>query len=43
MFTYQRIYNRTFPTPLFINAMTGGSDQAKTINYRLALLAKHFD
>jgi isopentenyl-diphosphate Delta-isomerase len=37
------IFNRTFPTPLFINAMTGGSDQAKTINHRLALLAKHFD
>ena len=37
------LFNRTFPTPLFINAMTGGSDQAKTINYRLALLAKHFD
>ena len=37
-----QMFNRTFPTPLFINAMTGGSDQAKIINHRLALLAKHF-
>lgn len=36
------LFNQTFPLPFYINAMTGGSAQAKTINQRLAMLAKHF-
>jgi isopentenyl-diphosphate delta-isomerase len=37
-----KLFNQTFPFPFYINAMTGGSAQAKTINQRLAMLAKHF-
>jgi len=37
-----RLLNQTFPLPFYINAMTGGSDQAKALNERFALLAKHF-
>jgi len=33
----------TYPLPFFINAMTGGSKQAREINEKLALLAKHFN
>jgi isopentenyl-diphosphate Delta-isomerase len=36
------LFNHLFPYPLYINAMTGGSEQAKTINHRLALLAREF-
>ncbi len=37
-----QMFNRRFPLPFFINAMTGGSDQAKTLNERFARLAKHY-
>ena len=37
------IFNQTFPLPFYINAMTGGSDQAKMLNERFAMLAKHFN
>jgi isopentenyl-diphosphate delta-isomerase len=37
------IFGQKFPLPFFINAMTGGSQQAKTINQRLAQLALAFD
>lgn len=33
---------KKFPLPFFINAMTGGTQQAYEINEKLALLAKHF-
>ena len=36
-------FNRTFKSPVYINAMTGGSDQAKIINQRLAMLAKELE
>ncbi|MFW6298092.1 MAG: type 2 isopentenyl-diphosphate Delta-isomerase [Bacillota bacterium] len=32
----------TFPLPIYINAMTGGSSQSETINRRLAMLARHY-
>ena len=35
--------NKTFPLPIYINAMTGGSDKAKEINYKLALIAKKYN
>lgn len=34
--------NHTFPLPLYINAMTGGSEKARDINYKLALIAKKY-
>ncbi len=34
--------DQTINVPIYINAMTGGSNQAKTINERLAALASHF-
>jgi isopentenyl-diphosphate Delta-isomerase len=37
------LFGQKFPLPFFINAMTGGSQQAKTINQRLAQLALAFD
>lgn len=37
-----QLLNQTFPLPFYINAMTGGSDQAKALNERFTLLAKHF-
>ena len=37
-----QMFNRRFPLPFFVNAMTGGSDQAKTLNERFARLAKHY-
>lgn len=37
------IFGKTFPYPIFINAMTGGSENAKKINERLAMLAKAFN
>ncbi len=37
-----RVFDRVFPTPLYINAMTGGSEQAKQINQSLASLANVF-
>jgi isopentenyl-diphosphate delta-isomerase len=40
--TVIHLFDRVFPLPFYINAMTGGSDQAGTINGRLAQLAKHF-
>jgi isopentenyl-diphosphate Delta-isomerase len=36
------MFNTSFPLPFFINAMTGGSEQAGKINQRLARLANHF-
>jgi isopentenyl-diphosphate Delta-isomerase len=36
------LFNRTFPYPFYINAMTGGSQQAGILNQRFAKLAKHF-
>jgi len=36
------IFDQKFPLPFFINAMTGGSEQAKVINQRLAQLALAF-
>lgn len=36
------LFNRTFPLPFFINAMTGGSEQAKLMNERFAHLANTF-
>jgi len=36
------LFNRVFPTPIYLNAMTGGSDQAKVLNERFARLAHHF-
>jgi isopentenyl-diphosphate delta-isomerase len=36
------LFDQVFPLPFYINAMTGGSDQAAIINSRLAQLAKHF-
>jgi isopentenyl-diphosphate Delta-isomerase len=38
-----RALGRVFPHPLYINAMTGGSDRAKEINRKLALLANACD
>lgn len=35
--------NHTFPLPLYINAMTGGTKRAKEINEKLAIIANHFD
>lgn len=37
------LFNQTFPYPIYINAMTGGTQQATMINKGLALLAKHFN
>lgn len=37
------LFDRTFPYPIYINAMTGGTEQAYTINKKLALIAKHFN
>ncbi len=37
------IFQKRFPLPFYINAMTGGSEQAKTLNERFAMLAKHFN
>jgi isopentenyl-diphosphate delta-isomerase len=36
------LFNRTFPYPFYVNAMTGGSQQAGTLNQRFAKLAKYF-
>ena len=36
------MFQKRFPLPFYINAMTGGSEQAKTLNERFAMLAKHF-
>jgi isopentenyl-diphosphate delta-isomerase len=36
------MFEKRFPLPFYINAMTGGSEQAKTLNERFAMLAKHF-
>lgn len=36
------LFNQKFPLPFYINAMTGGSEQAKGLNERFAMLAKHF-
>lgn len=33
---------RAFETPIYINAMTGGSAHAEQVNRRLAMLARHF-
>ena len=36
------LFDRTFPYPFYVNAMTGGSEQAGKLNQRFARLAKHF-
>ncbi len=36
------MFQKRFPLPFYINAMTGGSEQAKSLNERFAMLAKHF-
>jgi isopentenyl-diphosphate delta-isomerase len=36
------LFDRTFPYPFYVNAMTGGSDQAGKLNQRFARLAKYF-
>jgi isopentenyl-diphosphate delta-isomerase len=37
------LFNRSFSTPFFINAMTGGSEKSKKINHDLAEVAKACD
>lgn len=37
------LFNKHLPTPLYINAMTGGSKKAKQINKKLAQLAAQFN
>lgn len=37
-----RYLNQDFNFPVYINAMTGGSEKTKVINSRLAKVAKHF-
>jgi isopentenyl-diphosphate delta-isomerase len=37
-----KLFNRSFPSPIFINAMTGGTLSAHRINERLAKLAEVF-
>ena len=36
------IFDQTFPTPIYINAMSGGSNLSKEVNEKLSLLASHF-
>ncbi|WP_125604544.1 type 2 isopentenyl-diphosphate Delta-isomerase [Lapidilactobacillus bayanensis] len=38
----QMLFNRPINYPIYINAMTGGTNQALTINQKLAQLAAHF-
>ncbi|MFW5865354.1 MAG: type 2 isopentenyl-diphosphate Delta-isomerase, partial [Candidatus Izemoplasmataceae bacterium] len=37
------LFNQTFPYPIYINAMTGGTEKAYAINKSLAQIAKHFN
>ncbi len=37
------IFGQKFALPIYINAMTGGSEKTKTINERLALIAKYLN
>lgn len=37
-----RFLKQSFPLPIYLNAMTGGSEQAKLLNARFAMLAKHY-
>jgi isopentenyl-diphosphate delta-isomerase len=37
-----RLFNKTLQAPLLISSMTGGTELAKTINYRLATIAQHY-
>ena len=37
------ILNHTFPLPVYINAMTGGSEKTKEINRKLAVFAKTYN
>lgn len=41
--TTTHIEHLKFCTPFFINAMTGGSEQSKTINQQLSIIAKESD
>ncbi len=36
------ILGKDFPLPIYINAMTGGTEKTKKINEKLALISKHF-
>ena len=36
-----KIFDQTFPTPIYINAMSGGSTLSKEVNEKLSLLASH--
>ena len=38
-----KLFGKTFPYPIYINAMTGGTMKALKINEHLAMLAKHFN
>ncbi|WZU01554.1 hypothetical protein MGH68_19455 [Erysipelothrix sp. D19-032] len=35
-------FGHAFEYPVYINAMTGGSDKTREINQKLAMIAKHF-
>ncbi|MFU8786994.1 MAG: type 2 isopentenyl-diphosphate Delta-isomerase [Candidatus Izemoplasmataceae bacterium] len=37
------MFNQVFPYPIYINAMTGGTEKAKIINEKLAIIAKTFN
>ena len=37
------ILGKVFPYPIYINAMTGGTEKTKRINEKLALIAKNFN
>lgn len=38
----QMLFNKSINYPIYVNAMTGGTNQALTINQKLAQLAAHF-
>lgn len=41
--TKSHYFGREFNTPIYINAMTGGSEKTKEINRKLAIIAQTFD
>lgn len=41
--TTSHYFGRDFKYPIYINAMTGGSEKTKAINRKLAMIAKTFD
>ena len=36
------MFNQTFQTPIYINAMSGGSELSKEVNEKLSIIASHF-